>query len=379
MSRIELPEGLATDSEGSMSGDLAGTVQADAAPAHGTYARVPDAIERNYLRVDDRYFFPDRTLAFIDEGHRIRVGTENLEVLRNVVAIAQARGWQAISLRGTEAFRQNLWREATLRGIEVQGYEPMPAEIQQLHRMQVRRHPSRGAGQRPAAPDSGPDPGQQFKDGPRSREGSRPTIQGLLVAAGAAPYRFDATQRMSFYATVRSEAGERTVWGADLERALAESASRPRLGDEVVLRQEGTHPVKIRDASRDMAGDAISEKTLVVQRARWRVETADHLRAMKRHAEHVRTGGPLFETLLRQEPGLAAAGAALELAAQYARRVTTDRASQQGLMHLIRERMADALEQGRSIRLPARRPRAMPMQGRARGGRALEEPSHERS
>lgn len=379
MSRIDPPAGLATDSEGSMSGDLAGTVQADAAPAHGTHVRVPDAIEQNYLRIDDRFFFPDRTLAFIDDGHRIRVGTENLEVLRNVVAIAQARGWQAISLRGTEAFRQNLWREATLRGIEVGGYEPTPAEIQQLQRMQARRHPSRGAGQGPAAPDSGPDPRRQLKDGPRSREGSRPPIQGLLVAAGAAPYRFDATQRMSFYATVRSEAGERTVWGADLERALAESASRPRLGDEVVLRQEGTHPVKVRAAPRDMAGDAISEKTLVVQRARWRVETADHLRAMKRHAEHMRTGGTLFETSLRQEPGLAAAGAVLELAAQYARRVTTDRASQQGLMHLIRERMAEALEQGRSIRLPARRPRATPLRIRVRGGRAHDEPDHERA
>jgi len=377
MPRTEPPAAPASDSGGTASGNLGGTVQADAALPHGTHARVPDAIERNYLRVDDRYFFPDRTLAFIDDGHRIRVRTENLEVLRNVVAIAQARGWQAISLRGTEAFRQALWREAMLRGIEVQGYEPVPPEIQQLHRMRARWHSSRAAEQGPAAPDGAPDPGQKDKDRPRSREASRLPIQGTLVAAAAAPYRFDATQRMSFYATVRSEAGEWTVWGADLERALAESASRPRIGDEVVLRQQGTQPVQVRVAARNM--EAIGDRTIVVQRARWSVETADHLRAMKRHAEYVRAGEPLSEMLRRQEPVLAAAGAVLGLAAQYARRVTTDRASQQGLMHLIRERIADALEQGRSIRLPARRPRAMPMQVRARGGRALDERSHERT
>ncbi|MBW8719402.1 MAG: hypothetical protein JF629_27190, partial [Variovorax paradoxus] len=69
-----------------------GSIQGDAPAAGRGHTRVPDAIERRYLRIDNRYFFPDRTLAFIDDGGRLRVRTENREVLHSVVAIAEMRG-----------------------------------------------------------------------------------------------------------------------------------------------------------------------------------------------------------------------------------------------------------------------------------------------
>ena len=111
---------------------VARAVQGHLPGSNRGHRRVPDAIERRYLRVDNRYFFPDRTLAFIDDGGGIRVRTENHEVLNSVAAIAQARGWKVIELEGTEAFRRGMWREAVLRGIEVRGYAPTPAEVLQL-------------------------------------------------------------------------------------------------------------------------------------------------------------------------------------------------------------------------------------------------------
>ncbi|SOE06342.1 hypothetical protein SAMN05518800_6985 [Variovorax sp. YR752] len=378
--------------------NFVGSVQGEAPAAGRGHARVPDAIERRYLRIDDRYFFPDRTLAFIDDGDRIRVRTENREVLHSVVAIAQMRGWRVIELKGTEAFRQGMWREAALRGIEVRGYEPTPAETLQMQRAPKKWQPSHETGQglgsapldreaastpegsMPAEPghDSSRHPPNAPRDGRSLRDGPRPPVRGMLVAAAAAPYQFDPVQRMSFYMTVRTETGDRTIWGSDLERALAESASQPRIGDQVVLTQHGTRPVSVRAAVRNAEGELVGEKKIVAQRARWSVETPDHLHTLEHRAERVRTGELLSDATLGQHPDLVVAAAGLKLAEQYARRVTGDHASQQRLVQLIRERMADALAQGRSIHLPDRRPHPTPIRTRQRVARGQEELSHER-
>ncbi|MDQ0570054.1 hypothetical protein QFZ42_001888 [Variovorax paradoxus] len=382
--------------------DEAGAVQGAAPQAGRGRPRVPDAIERRYLRVDNRYFFPDRTLAFIDDGARIRVRTENREVLHGVVAIAEARGWRALTVKGTESFRQGMWREAALRGIEVRGYKPTEAEILQMQRALKQSPPSRemGAAQTPAtrtapeergaamardgsrgrggAHDAAPDPTEMPQDhrSPRTAPGS--TVQGMLVAAAAAPYQFDPAQRMSFYVRVRTETGDRTVWGSDLERALAESASQPRLGEQVVLTRHGARPVKVLVAQRNAQGELTGEKRIVTQRAVWRIETPDYLRAMDERAMRIRSCETVSPEIRRQHPQLAAAAAGLALAEQYATRVSRDRDSQQRLVQLIRERIADALAQGHSIHLPDRRPHPAPVYVRRRAARDRGALGHER-
>lgn len=372
--------------------DFAGSVQGNAPPAGRAHPHVPDAIERRYLKVDDRYFFPDRTLAFIDDGSRIRVRTENREVMHSVIAIAQARGWRAIELRGTEAFRQGMWREAALQGIEARGYEPTEAELRQVERAQQRSPSAR------AAPDAtSPRPGSLGEQDRRAKaeqtdspnasnpaesralhDGPRPPIKGMLVAAAAAPYKFDPAQRMSFYVMVRTEVGDRTIWGADLERALAESSSQPHIGDQVVLTQRGTNPVSVRIPARNDAGELIGEKKIMAQRARWSIETPEHVRDLQRQAKLLRTGEVLADASLDMYPGLATAAAGVKLAEQYARRLTADEPSQEKLIQAIRDRMAAAVEQGRDIHLPDRKPRPNQRQVRQRGGRNREEPTHER-
>jgi hypothetical protein len=399
MSTDQPPENPPTGID-STAPNFAGSIQGDAPPPTHGRPRVPDAIERRYLHVDDRYFFPDRTLAFIDDGDRIRVRTDNREVLHSVVAIAEARGWRVIGLKGTDSFRQGMWREAALRGIEARGYKPTPAEILQVQRALKKWQPSHETrlGPRPQAADRGAatvrasapidsaEPSRnagshpsEAAQGTRSlRDGPRPPVTGMLVAAAAAPYQFDPAQRMSFYVTVRTEVGDRTIWGADLERALAESASQPRIGDEVVLTQRGTRPVNVRVPARNAEGELVGEKKIVAQRARWAIETSDHLHEMERRAGLVRTGELLSGAALAQHPELATVAAGLKLAEQYARRVTADQPSQQRLVELIRERMAEALARGQEIHLPDRRTPPSRIQVRQRTGRGREELSHER-
>ncbi|MEJ8815252.1 LPD7 domain-containing protein [Variovorax ureilyticus] len=384
--------------------DFAGSVHGSPAPAGRPHPRVPDAIERRYLKVDDRYFFPDRTLAFIDDGNRIRVHTENREVMHSVVAIAEARGWRVIELRGTAAFRQGMWREAALRGIEARGYRPSEAEIRQVERVLRRGQPMRVTPEDPGeSPDASsrnggamqgrsPSADRRVSEGGRTeqsdgdrppgsravRAGPRPPVKGVLVAAAAAPYKFDSAQRMSFYVMVRTEVGERTIWGADLERALAESASQPRLGEQIVLTQHGTNPVNVRVPTRNDAGELTGEKRILAQRARWSIETSGHMHDLQRQARLLRNGEVFAEDALDRHPGLATAAASLKLAEQYAQRVTADEPSQERLLQAIRERLAAAVEQGRAVHLPDRRLRPDHRPVRQRGGRSREEPNHER-
>lgn len=366
-------EQAGSGSPGEAPGDFAGSVQGqgevpqDASQMGRTHPRVPEAIQRRYLQVDDRYFFPDRTLAFIDDGSRIRVRTENREVMHSVIAIAEARGWRVIELRGTEAFRQGMWREAALRGIEARGYSPTEAEVRQAERARTRNRPVEASVDRDGAME------------PRSlRDGPRPPINGVLIAAAAAPYQFHPEQRMSFYVKVRTEVGDRTIWGADLERALAESASQPRIGDPIVLTQHGTRPVNLRVPARNDGGELIGERKIVAQRARWSIETPEHMRDLRRQARLLRTGEILAEASLDTSPTLATAAAGLKLAKQYARRVTVDGPSQERLVEAIRDRMAAAVEQGHNLHLPERKMRPSQRQVRQRAGRSREEPIHER-
>ncbi|MDR6890768.1 MULTISPECIES: LPD7 domain-containing protein [Variovorax] len=375
-----------------------GSVRGDAPRAGHHHARVPSAIERHYLRIGNRYFFPNRTPAFIDDGDRLRVKTENREVLHSVVAIAESRRWRVVDLRGTNSFRQGMWREAALRGIESQGYEPTAAEIREVQRAlrksglsshETVQGPKQTLRDRDVAPVDGgtalaeanPDAGQPpLGDGPQARQrtGARPPVRGILLAAAAAPYRFDPAQRMSFYVTVRTEIGDRTIWGADLERALAESASQPRIGDQVVLAPLGTRPVNVRVAARNAEGELVGEKKILAQRAWWSIETSDHLRMMEQIAMHIRGGKSLSDAPRQQHPELTTAAATLKLAEQYAERVTSDRASQQRLMQLIRDRMAEALVQGRSIHLPDRGPHPARKHARQHTARSREGLNHER-
>jgi len=339
---------------------------------------VPDAVARRFLRIDDRYFFPDRTLAFVDHGTRLKVRTHNLEVVHSIVAIMQARGWQVVKLSGTEEFRRMVWHEASLRGIGVQGYEPDALELQQLQRAKERTRTSSQAGRADGAPAAAVDAPTFTGDRRAPRDGPRPPITGVLLAHAAAPYQFDPTQRMSYYVRVRTEVGERTLWGADLERALAESRSGARIGDEVLLSQRGARPVTVRVPDRNEAGDLVGEKKILTQRMGWTVEKVQYLEALSRKADIVRNGQMAASAILTQYPELAGAVVGLKLAEQFARRLTPRTDDQARVVQAIRDKLADAVAQGERIRVPVRHMRSSPVHHRGRAAPSIDDPARTR-
>jgi hypothetical protein len=100
---------------------------------------IPASVSRRFLQVDRQFYFPDRSPAFEDQGRKLVTKTDYQEVVRALVAIAQARHWTHITVTGTETFRRAAWLEAAQRGIEVRGFEP--SEMDKAQRRRSVRQP----------------------------------------------------------------------------------------------------------------------------------------------------------------------------------------------------------------------------------------------
>ncbi|RIK94006.1 MAG: Ti-type conjugative transfer relaxase TraA [Proteobacteria bacterium] len=71
---------------------------------------------------------------------------------------------------------------------------------------------------------------------------------GRLVDHGAAPYENKPENRPSYFATLENDKGERhTIWGVDLERAIA--ASGAQRGDRIGLEHGGSQTVRLPDGT----------------------------------------------------------------------------------------------------------------------------------
>lgn len=94
---------------------------------------IPESVRKRFLKVDSDYYFPDRSPAFVDRGARLATRGEHPEVIVALVAIAKERGWNSVSVKGSEIFRRAAWMEAARNGLQVAGYKPTELDLAQLN------------------------------------------------------------------------------------------------------------------------------------------------------------------------------------------------------------------------------------------------------
>ena len=102
--------------------------QGDVKPA------VPPEIEKQYLRVGDKFYHPKNTdlVAFEDKGNKLETKSNSEAIAESMVRIAEARGWDEIKVSGSETFRKEVWLEAASRGMHVKGYTPSEQDKAEL-------------------------------------------------------------------------------------------------------------------------------------------------------------------------------------------------------------------------------------------------------
>lgn len=106
---------------------------------------VPAAVAQRFLKVEQNYYFPDKTHAFSDHGNKLATRASHPEVVRSLVEIAKARGWDSITVKGSDDFRRSAWMEAAQVGLQVAGYSPTTLDLAELAQRPVRNAVEKGA------------------------------------------------------------------------------------------------------------------------------------------------------------------------------------------------------------------------------------------
>jgi len=109
------------------------------------------------------------------------------------------------------------------------------------------------------------DEGKPDSANPAKPASDRKLIQGELIDHGEAPYRNMPDKEPSYFVTVKTDAGDRTLWGVGLASPMAESGAYP--GDRVRIEDLGTEPVIVQETQPD--GSVINKSSY---RREWEVE-----------------------------------------------------------------------------------------------------------
>lgn len=106
---------------------------------------LPSSIKNNYIVIaknrflnDEKYNFyakddiGNTNLVFEDRRTSINTSRQDEKTVNAMIDIAESKGWSSIKIKGTEEFKQKAWLEASLRGIDIQGYQPTERDLATL-------------------------------------------------------------------------------------------------------------------------------------------------------------------------------------------------------------------------------------------------------
>jgi hypothetical protein len=316
-------------------------------PASPERSAIPESVQKRFVQSGKKYFFPDGTPAFVDRGSKLTTQSENTELIRSLVAIAEARGWREITVQGTERFRKEAWFAANAAGIQARGYTPTEFEQARL----VRRLGERSAEASPREPAERSSDKRPAKRPPQRDEAERDAaprvrpgelITGRLIDHGPARYRHDSRQSESYFVQVEVGGREREIWGVDLERAFRESLTRPANGDMIGLRAVGRERVTIKGPK----GESEQEKS--AHRNRWIVEKRDFFASRAQAARTFRDAEIAPREAVQRYPELAGSYLQLRAAELTAQRMR-DAEDQRRFLAIVRGALAESIARGEPL------------------------------
>ena len=116
-------------------------------PVSGRKGDLPEGLEAKYLIERDRkgraerFHRDNRSGAplFQDHGRRLTAREPYPDVVRDMLRIADHRGWGEIVVSGDPAFRREVWVQAQTFDLQVRGYRPREIDRQAAERMTTPR------------------------------------------------------------------------------------------------------------------------------------------------------------------------------------------------------------------------------------------------
>lgn len=239
-----------------------------------------------------KFHFKDQPgqIAFKDKGEKMVSASNDERVAKAMATMADAKGWKTIKVSGHPDFQREVWMEASLRGLEVRGFKPSEQDIKALegrreHTMKnIVEQDVSGRGRNVATERQ--EPTEKITDKPAPQVGMKKTVEadsrvftGRVLEHGPANYNHDPEEKQSYFVRLDTKAGEKTVWGVDLNRAMSDSKAKP--GDEVKLEFKGKERVVVEALDRDETGKVIGKKPIETNRNTWDVQISDKAKVVE--------------------------------------------------------------------------------------------------
>ncbi len=239
-----------------------------------------------------KFHFKDQPgqIAFKDKGEKMVSASNDERVAKAMATMADAKGWKTIKVSGHPDFQREVWMEASLRGLEVRGFKPSEQDIKALegrreHTMKnVVEQDATGRGRNVATERQEPAEKTTDKTAPqvetkKAVEADSRVFSGRVLEHGPAKYNHDPEEKQSYFVRLDTKAGEKTVWGVDLNRAMSDSKAKP--GDEVKLEFKGKERVVVEALDRDETGKVIGKKPIETNRNTWEVQISDKAKVVE--------------------------------------------------------------------------------------------------
>ena len=316
----------------------------------------PESIRKRFIQAENKYFYreEENRLAFEDKGKRLTTAHNDPDVARSMVDLAEAKGWDAVKVKGSEEFKRVVWLQASLRGMEIDGFKPKAVDLAKLEELRAERSNRGRAEGRPAQNvveqaavrqrSTEPDPSldrnavvdehqrtlsvqqrqavEALKAILRDRGDSEQAVNmaadaaaarfqnnrvhvGQILEHGQAPYENNPDNAGSYFVKLQTAKGPKEIWGVDLRRALEQSGAK--VGDDVALAYQGRQKVTVQVKERDAEGKVVGHSQLVVDRNTWDVNRLDRVRdevrqALTKAADRTESRQPLVKVYDRNAP-----------------------------------------------------------------------------
>jgi putative DNA primase/helicase len=282
-----------------------------------------ESLRKRFIEAGEQFYYrtgpgEPTKLAFTDHGKRLVTEHDDPSVIQGMVLLAKAKGWATVRVNGTPEFKTEAWVQATIAGLDVEGYTPRGID---LARAEDRKdhHPVRGkTAQHPVdrqashdrttddpvrKPEQSMSPGQQvavatleailkargdsptiiaaaIKEAKTRLQGER-VVVGTVVDHGIDHYDHDVRNAKSYFVKVATDREEREIWGVDLGRAFEQG--NVRRSDAVALVQRAHDPVTVKVPVRGSSGASIGSEPQPATRNRWEIIKLDSLGHREQH------------------------------------------------------------------------------------------------
>lgn len=264
-----------------------------------------DQVHNQFRVAGSKFHFKDQPqrIAFKDKGERIVSASNDDRVAHAMATMAEAKGWKTIRVSGHPEFKKEVWMEASLRGLQVRGFEPKEQDLKELEarldkrsRNTVEREPEKEQKQARQKPVEAHKEERQATTQDKPAEAAKTALRayaGRVIEHGEAPFNHDPKEKKNYFVKMATAKGEETVWGVDLKRGMTEN--KVKSGDEVRLEFQGKQPVTVTALERDKSGKVIGTKQIETNRNTWDVQKSDRAKVVGAVAAEMMKGKGLSE------------------------------------------------------------------------------------